>query len=261
MGYDVRGWPVRPRDTGVDGIPLLSDRDGVAAAAVADLVVVSTDTARHVDDARRVLDAGARRVLVEKPVAPTAADAERLPGAPLGPRAGDGRGPAASTSRLPALPNGGGRPGRAALRRGVLAVLAAVMAPRPRLPRLLLRSPRRGRGAARPRPRDRLRHSRVRSAATRLGRARRRRAARHGRGAGRHRAVGDGHGLGDRAGRLRHPTAAARRPRHLAERQRRLGPDDGDGHGGRRPTAAAPRRRRRRTSTGTRSWPARPAQH
>lgn len=83
MGYEVRGWPVRPRDTGADGIPLLSDRDAVAAAAIADLVVVSTDTARHVDDARRVLDAGAGRVLVEKPVAPTADDAERLLAHPL----------------------------------------------------------------------------------------------------------------------------------------------------------------------------------
>ena len=78
MGHDVRGWPVRPRDTGADDVPLLSDSDALAAAEVADLVVVSTDTARHVDDTRRVLDAGARRVLVEKPVAPTAADAARL---------------------------------------------------------------------------------------------------------------------------------------------------------------------------------------
>ena len=83
MGYDVRGWPVRPRDSGADGIPLLSDLDALAAAAKADLVVVSTDTAAHVDDARRVLDAGARRVLVEKPVAPTAADAKRLVSHPL----------------------------------------------------------------------------------------------------------------------------------------------------------------------------------
>ena len=77
MGHDVRGWPVRPRDTAVDDRPS-SDADALAASAVADLVVVSSDTARHVDDASRVLDAGARRVLVEKPVAPSAADAERL---------------------------------------------------------------------------------------------------------------------------------------------------------------------------------------
>ena len=83
MGHDVRGWPVRVRDTGDDGIPLLSDRDALAVAPDADLVVVSTDTASHVDDALRALDAGARRVLVEKPVAPTAADARRLAAHPL----------------------------------------------------------------------------------------------------------------------------------------------------------------------------------
>ena len=83
MGHDVRGWPVRPRDAGVDGIPLMSDDEALGVAPVADLVVVSTDTARHVDDARLVLDAGARRVLVEKPVAPTAADGERLLSHPL----------------------------------------------------------------------------------------------------------------------------------------------------------------------------------
>ena len=47
MGHDVRGWPVRPRDVDVDDVPLLSDSDALAAAAVADLVVVSTDTARE----------------------------------------------------------------------------------------------------------------------------------------------------------------------------------------------------------------------
>lgn len=83
LGYDVRGWPVRPRATDADGIPLLSDRDAAEAVAVADLVVVSSDTARHVDDARAMLDAGARRVLVEKPVAPTAAEAARLQAHPL----------------------------------------------------------------------------------------------------------------------------------------------------------------------------------
>lgn len=83
MGHDVRGWPVRPRGRGDDGIPLLSDADAVAAAADADLVVVSTDTGTHVDDALTLLDAGARRVLVEKPVAPTAAEGERLRRHPL----------------------------------------------------------------------------------------------------------------------------------------------------------------------------------
>ena len=80
LGHEVRGWPVRPResDSDPDGVPLLTDREGLATAAVADLVVVATDTARHVDDALMALDAGDGRVLVEKPVAPTLADAERL---------------------------------------------------------------------------------------------------------------------------------------------------------------------------------------
>ena len=83
LGHDVLGWPARPRAADVDGIPLLVDEDALAAAGTADLVVVSTDTARHVDDVLRALDAGARRVLVEKPVAQTAADAQRLLAHPL----------------------------------------------------------------------------------------------------------------------------------------------------------------------------------
>ena len=78
LGHEVRGWPVRPRDPDADGVPLLTDREGLAMAAVADLVVVCTDTARHVDDTLMVLDAGVGRVLVEKPVASTVGDAERL---------------------------------------------------------------------------------------------------------------------------------------------------------------------------------------
>lgn len=83
MGHDVRGWPVRPREGADDGIQLVSDAEALDLVPVADLVVVSTDTARHVDDALAALDAGARRVLVEKPVAPSAADAERLVTHPL----------------------------------------------------------------------------------------------------------------------------------------------------------------------------------
>lgn len=83
MGHDVRGWPVRPREAEAGGIPLLSDNEARQAAADADLVVVSTDTARHVDDACQALDAGARRVLVEKPVSPTAVAAEPLQVHPL----------------------------------------------------------------------------------------------------------------------------------------------------------------------------------
>jgi predicted dehydrogenase len=50
---------------------LVDDGTGPAALAGADLVVVATDTARHVADAVQALDAGARRVLLEKPVAPS----------------------------------------------------------------------------------------------------------------------------------------------------------------------------------------------
>ncbi len=73
-------WPVRARTGGSDsgGDPLVTDRDGPAVLAAASLVVVCTDTSRHVDDAIESLDAGARRVLVEKPMAPTVAEAERL---------------------------------------------------------------------------------------------------------------------------------------------------------------------------------------
>lgn len=50
------------------------------------MVVVATDTSRHVPDTLEALDAGARLVLVEKPVAPTADDATRLAQHPLGSR-------------------------------------------------------------------------------------------------------------------------------------------------------------------------------
>ncbi len=83
MGHDVRGWPVRPRAGADDGVPLVADAEALDLVQEADLVVVATDTARHVDDALAALDAGARRVLVEKPVATTAADAERLLAHPL----------------------------------------------------------------------------------------------------------------------------------------------------------------------------------
>jgi len=82
LGADVALWPVRPRDpVAIDeatGARLLDAATGPAALAAADLVVVATDTSRHVADSVEALDAGARRVLVEKPVAPTEAA-----GAPL----------------------------------------------------------------------------------------------------------------------------------------------------------------------------------
>ncbi|MER7073830.1 Gfo/Idh/MocA family oxidoreductase [Terrabacter sp. NPDC000476] len=77
-GADVWLWPVRDRDlTGVGGVDeatgahLLDDASGPAALRDA-FVVVATDTSRHVADALEALDAGAEKVLVEKPVAPSA---------------------------------------------------------------------------------------------------------------------------------------------------------------------------------------------
>jgi predicted dehydrogenase len=71
LGDDVLTWPVRDRanpDRGYPDIGHLDDRSGPGALASADLVVVATDTSRHVSDAIEALDAGADRVLVEKPV-------------------------------------------------------------------------------------------------------------------------------------------------------------------------------------------------
>lgn len=76
LGADVTAWPVRSAD----------DAEGRAATAVADLAVIATDTARHVADAVQALELGAHRVLVEKPLAPTAADAMNLRDHPLAER-------------------------------------------------------------------------------------------------------------------------------------------------------------------------------
>lgn len=78
-------WPVRDRGLAsaadaVDestGAGLLDDTTGPSALRDA-FVVVATDTARHVADAIEALDAGADKVLVEKPVAPTAEGARAL---------------------------------------------------------------------------------------------------------------------------------------------------------------------------------------
>ncbi len=86
LGCDVALWPVRPRLEGPAGARVVTDSGGEAEAGAADLVVVATDTARHVADALVLLEAGAARLLVEKPVAPTAADVAALLGHP---RAGD----------------------------------------------------------------------------------------------------------------------------------------------------------------------------
>lgn len=75
LGLSVDLWPVRPRPE-ADGV--VGDDGGPAACATADLVVVATDTGRHVADALVALDAGAARVLVEKPLSPAAVDADPL---------------------------------------------------------------------------------------------------------------------------------------------------------------------------------------
>lgn len=74
LGMDVSSWPLRGRA----GHGSESTVDGPEAYAGAALVVIATDTARHVHDAILALDSGAACVLVEKPVAPTAADARVL---------------------------------------------------------------------------------------------------------------------------------------------------------------------------------------
>lgn len=81
---DLVAWPVRPR--AVAG-PTLGDADLVASATALadrrpDLVVVATDTARHVDDTLEVLSGlpAGSRVLLEKPVSHTLADGLRLAG-------------------------------------------------------------------------------------------------------------------------------------------------------------------------------------
>lgn len=85
LGADVALWPVRPRPapppdppTSGSAVQTLNDSSGPAALASADLVVIATDTGRHVADAIEALDAGAVRVLVEKPVAPTRLLADAL---------------------------------------------------------------------------------------------------------------------------------------------------------------------------------------
>ncbi|GAA6527319.1 Gfo/Idh/MocA family oxidoreductase [Intrasporangium sp. DVR] len=78
LGADVSVWPVRPRGARTGDQQILDDLTGPAALSSADLVVVATDTSRHVTDAVAALEAGAGRVLLEKPVAPTRGDAAAL---------------------------------------------------------------------------------------------------------------------------------------------------------------------------------------
>ncbi|ADU47775.1 Gfo/Idh/MocA family protein [Intrasporangium calvum] len=80
VGADAALWPVRARTSPSGGttVRFLDDSTGPAALAAASLVVVATDTGRHVADAIEALDAGAGRVLLEKPAAPSRAAAEPL---------------------------------------------------------------------------------------------------------------------------------------------------------------------------------------
>ncbi|MGZ4722450.1 Gfo/Idh/MocA family protein [Oryzihumus sp.] len=82
LGTEVLLWPVRER-AGQDvdaesGASLLSDRDAADVCSSADLVVVATDTGRHVADALAALDTGCPKLLLEKPVAPTLSDVDPL---------------------------------------------------------------------------------------------------------------------------------------------------------------------------------------
>lgn len=91
LGADVALWPVRPRPepapkppSSGPSVTRLDDSSGPAALRSAHLVVVATDTGRHVADAIEALDAGAGRILVEKPVASTRVQAEPLAVHPRG---------------------------------------------------------------------------------------------------------------------------------------------------------------------------------
>lgn len=85
-GHNVKLWPVRSRVGSDSDVALLNDTDWPSAYAAADLVVVATDTARHVADTIAALDAGAAHVLVEKPLASNLAEAAPLISHPLSKR-------------------------------------------------------------------------------------------------------------------------------------------------------------------------------
>lgn len=79
LGCRVAVWPVRSAPRGTEpGIRLLDDSTGPEAMRTADLVVIATDTGRHVVDTLEALDLGAARVLLEKPVAPSFDQAKAL---------------------------------------------------------------------------------------------------------------------------------------------------------------------------------------
>jgi predicted dehydrogenase len=81
LGAQTALWPVRDRTESIDpqtGVPLLRASGGIDAYAGADLVVIATDTSRHVQDTLAALDGGCSRVLLEKPVAPDLASCQPL---------------------------------------------------------------------------------------------------------------------------------------------------------------------------------------
>jgi predicted dehydrogenase len=82
IGCDVAVWPVRPRNgdphSDLSGTRFVGDPEAIECVRSADLAVIATDTGRHVTDTIEALDAGVARVLLEKPVAPTASDAAAL---------------------------------------------------------------------------------------------------------------------------------------------------------------------------------------
>lgn len=81
MGAEVVLWPVRDRVESRDpetGVPLISASVGIESYVGADLVVIATDTSRHIQDTLAALDRGCRRVLLEKPVAPDLASCRPL---------------------------------------------------------------------------------------------------------------------------------------------------------------------------------------
>ena len=78
LGYDVVGWPVRPRPAGRGDPRVVDDATARGLVAEADLVVVCTDTSRHVADTLEALEHGAHLVLAEKPLAPSVSHAASL---------------------------------------------------------------------------------------------------------------------------------------------------------------------------------------
>ena len=81
LGAETRLWPVRDRGESTDretGVRLVAASEGIAACRDADLVVIATDTSRHVRDTLEALDRGCGRVLLEKPVAPDFASCRSL---------------------------------------------------------------------------------------------------------------------------------------------------------------------------------------